>query len=70
MNIEFIEKDQVWQNETTRYWFDVDGVTYCIADNNGDLKLLDSEGFPIDDCNDFGSIKEKLTPLYLEHVLD
>lgn len=42
MAIKFTEKNQDWENETTEYWFDVDGVSYCLADNNGDLSLLDS----------------------------
>jgi len=44
MEIKFIDKEQIWQHETTRYWFDVDGDEYCIADQNGDLTLLDSDG--------------------------
>ncbi len=47
MKIKFIDKEQDWANETTRYWFDVDGEDYCIADQNGDLTLLDCDGCPI-----------------------
>lgn len=52
MAIEFIDKEQDWANETTRYWFNVDGDEYCIADKNGDLTLLDCDGCPIhSECN-------------------
>lgn len=64
MKTEFLTKEQDWQNETTRYWFLVNGENYCIADNNGDLTLLDSEGYPIDDCNDHEGIKDALTKEY------
>lgn len=62
--VTFLEKDQVWADETTWYWFDIDGQSYCIADCNGELTLLDNEGHPIDDCNDREGIKELLMPHY------
>ncbi|MCK5602768.1 hypothetical protein KAR91_12885 [Candidatus Pacearchaeota archaeon] len=68
--INFIEKDQDWANETTRYWFSVNGENYCMADNNGSVSLLDSEGYPIDDCNDHSNIKDLLTHHYQKHVMD
>lgn len=46
--IEFIEADQNWIEEITRYWFKVGDETYAIADQNGDRTLLDSEGCPTD----------------------
>jgi len=46
IEIKFIDREQDWANETTRYWFDVDGDEYCIADQNGDFTLLDSDGCP------------------------
>ena len=47
MEIEYKEIEQDWANETTRYWFIVDGEEYCLADQNGDLTLLDCDGCPI-----------------------
>jgi len=44
MEIEYKEKEQDWANETTRYWFKVNGKQYCLADQNGDLSLLDYNG--------------------------
>lgn len=44
MQIKYIDKEQDWVNETTRYWFNVDGDDYCIADQNGELTLLDCHG--------------------------
>ena len=41
--IEFIEADQNWIEEITRYWFKVGDEVYGIADQNGDRTLLDSE---------------------------
>lgn len=70
MNINFLEKDQIYQNETTNYWFSVNGENYAISDCNGELKLLDSNGCPIESCNDHDGIKEVLMPYYNEHLLD
>lgn len=70
MKIEFIEKDQDWQNETTRYWFSVNNENYCIADQNGETSLLDSEGCQIEDCNDHDNIKDALLPEYEKHIMD
>jgi len=70
MNIEFIEKDQIWQEQQTTYWFSVDGVEYAIADQEGSLGLLDSSGYPIDDCNDHDNIKDALISEYKKHIDD
>ena len=70
MKIEFIEKDQNWQNEQTIYWFDFDGENYGISDINGYLQLLDYEGYPIEDCNDFNGVKEKLIKLIEDYKYD
>ena len=48
MEVEFINKEQDWANETTRYWFTVldrcpPHDSYCIADCNGETTLLDRE---------------------------
>ena len=52
MVIQHIETDRDGQSETTRYWHTVDGVDYCIADCCGSRTLLDSDGCPIEPCND------------------
>lgn len=46
VEIKFVEKEQDWVNETTRYIFDVEGKEYIIADQNGEFTLLDSDGCP------------------------
>ena len=69
-NIQFIEKDQNWQNERTNYWFEVDGESWALSDQNGELTLLDSEGYPVEDCNDQGSVKDLLIPEYEKHIQD
>lgn len=69
-NITFIEKDQIWQDETTNYWFEVDGINWAILDNNGEIKLLDTDGYPVEDCNDHDNIKDLLFPEYEKHIND
>ena len=39
--------DQNWQDETTIYWFNVDGDEYGVADCNGEKTILDSDGSPV-----------------------
>lgn len=46
MKIDLIEIDQIWQEETTNYWFSVDGENWAISDNCGETTLLDCDGFP------------------------
>jgi len=64
MNIEFIEKEVIHQEQQTKYWFNVDGEDFCLAEDysgwDGALSLLDTEGFPIEDCNDHDGIKSAL----------
>ena len=66
MIIEFIEKDQVYQEETTNYWFSVDGESYAISDCNGELSLLDSDGCPGDNPRIFDALK----PEYEKRIMD
>ena len=70
MEITFVEKDQVWQDEKTNYWFDVDGEQYAVSDCNGELTLLDFEGYPILPCNDHDNIKEALIPEYERRIYE
>jgi len=70
MNIEYKDKEQVWQDETTRYWFSVDGTDYGLADRNGELTLLDFEGYPIDEVNDHEHIKAALIPHYEKRIAE
>jgi len=69
MDIELKEVEQIWTDETTRYWFDVDGVNYCISDCAGELSLLDSDGHPIEPRNDHAGIEDALAPHYQEAKL-
>ena len=73
--IEFVEKDQIWQNEQTNYWFNVDGESYAVADQNGNLSLLDSEGYPIAGHGNFvnpryENLLSDLKPHYEAHIED
>ena len=68
--IEFIEKENDFQDEVTRYWFSVNDENFCIADQNGELSLLDCDGYPIEECNDIDGIKALLIPEYEKHIND
>ena len=46
-SIIFIEKEQDWQNETTRYWFSVNGVEFCVAECGPASDILDRNGKPL-----------------------
>lgn len=43
----FIEKEQVWQDEATRYWFDVDGENYAVVESGGMRTIIDKDGYPL-----------------------
>ncbi len=55
---QFLTKDQIWQDETTIYWYQLDGYSpafdvafdeavFGIADQCGVETIVDSEGYPI-----------------------
>lgn len=56
---QFAGIDQDWANEQTKYWFDsLEGATeldenielgdeFGVADQNGELTILDAEGHPV-----------------------
>ena len=58
MVAKFIEVEQIWANEQTRYWFDVesdgisDGGQFCIVESGPDVDYLDSDGVPLNDGPD------------------
>ena len=64
MKITYLEKEQIWQEERTFYYFDVDGSSYAIADDQGQLTLLDDTGYPIEPHNDHDNILQLLMPRY------
>jgi hypothetical protein len=49
VEIDFLEKEILHQNDETRYWFRVDGEDYCISDCAGTLTMLDSKGCRVDE---------------------
>ena len=62
VTVEYNGKDQNWQDETTIYWFTLNGKdygteirfsdsVYGLADNNGDTTLLDCDGCPMVEGN-------------------
>lgn len=70
MKIEYIETEQIVQEETTRYWFSVEFTDaeldythddiYALSDTNGELTLLDVDGYPIESSNDPLGIRDAL----------
>ena len=59
IKVNYISKDQDWHNETTVYWFKIDGTdygtektfeaeTFGVADCNGNLTVIDIKGYPVE----------------------
>ena len=66
MNITEICIDRIDQDQTTIEWFEIDGETWGLAQNDdGTIYLLDCDGWEIKDCSDHDSIKNTLE-LYKE----
>ena len=57
---EYVTTEQNYQEETTTYWFLVGEDSFALQDCNGELKLLDSEGYPVEECNDHDNVKQLL----------
>lgn len=62
LKVNYISKDQNFNNETTIYWFEIDGTdygsektfdneTFGVADCNGHLAVVDNDGCPV--LNDY-----------------
>lgn len=68
--IEFLSKDQLWEQEQTRYWFSVCNTSFCVADTNGELQLLDHRGRPCRECDATDAILASLVPHYELHIQD
>lgn len=67
MEIEYKEKEQDWANETTLYKYKVNGKKYCLAHQNGDLTLLDSDGKELRlDCR--ATINRKIIRALVAHL--
>jgi len=43
----FLTKDQNLADETTVYWFDVDGEEFGVSDCNGEKTVVDCDGCPV-----------------------
>ena len=42
----FVAKDQNWADESTTYWFDVDGEMYGVVESCGESTIVDCDGCP------------------------
>lgn len=60
MNIKFIEKEQDWQNEATRYWFEVDGEEYAAVESRGKTTIIDKNGDDVYDRALEAQLKSRL----------
>lgn len=43
----YISKDHNFQDATTIYWFELDGETWGVSDCNGERKIIDCDGYPV-----------------------
>jgi len=60
MKAMFITKQEIGQDKTINYWFNVDGEDFALSDCGSELRLLDCDGCPIETCNDHDNIKQLL----------
>lgn len=66
-----LETEQLWVDETTRYWFEVSytdegdekSETFALAESGPHRTLLDSEGYPADNTWYGPAIKEALAKI-------
>jgi hypothetical protein len=48
MNIKHIETQHYTQDDDTIDWFDIDGETYGLNKKDGEFRLIDCDGCPVD----------------------
>ena len=46
--VKYVEKDQVWMEAATIYWFNIDGVLWGVHESEGLVSYLDYQGYPVD----------------------
>tara|TARA_Y100000782_G_scaffold108494_1_gene132214 strand:+ start:36733 stop:37098 length:366 start_codon:yes stop_codon:yes gene_type:complete len=56
----YIEKEQDWQNEATRYWFEVDGEEYAVVESGGQSSIIGKNGDDVYDRALESSLKSRL----------
>ena len=48
MNVQYLEKDQNWKNESTTYWFEIGGETYGVVESSIEAPVVvDCDGAPV-----------------------
>ncbi|MCP4366349.1 MAG: hypothetical protein GY800_13780 [Planctomycetes bacterium] len=58
MKVQFLEKDQNWQEESTTYWFkltgtdygtemDFSGDVYGVVESGGETTIVNSDNYPL-----------------------
>ena len=51
-NVKYISKDQNSQDETTNYWFELNGESFAVSECGGESRLLDCDGCPFNMSDD------------------
>ena len=44
--VTYLSKDQNWADESTTYWFDIDGETWGVVESCGESSIVDCDGCP------------------------
>ena len=44
--VTYLSKDQNWADESTTYWFDIDGETWGVVESCGESSIVDCDGYP------------------------
>lgn len=70
MNVLVKSIEQDYQNEATRVWFELSGERVAVQNSCGVYALLDSDGYPVEQCNDHDNQLDQLKPAYDKVVND
>lgn len=66
-SIELLDIELSNITKQTRYWFALDGTTWGIGDLEGDICLLDDQGFDVDLLGNIKTLN-RLLPEYLHQA--
>ncbi|MAI64781.1 MAG: hypothetical protein CL600_07895 [Alteromonas sp.] len=57
MNVQHVETQHYTQNEDTIDWFEIDGESWGLNKKNGEFRLIDCDGSPVDLPNHDDKVK-------------
>ena len=63
----FLSKDQHWQDETTVYWFDLEGDTVGVSESGPESTIVDCDGMPMTE-GDGATIKARRACIVTEEM--